>query len=93
MRLSEDRINAIAEKIAFQLVKKRMVQTKARVNQVQAWVEKPILEDLRREDEIDEEVADYIRGLKTAPPPGSFEYQALFQKKKEEVARRRSFTV
>jgi hypothetical protein len=93
MRLSEDRINSIAGKIAFQLVKKRMVVTKRRLNQVAAWVEKPILEDLRREEEIEREVTEYIRGLAKKPPEGSFEYQALFQKKKEEVARRRGFTV
>lgn len=93
MRLSEDRINSISNKIAFQLVKKRMVLTTRKLNQVAAWVEKPILEDLRREEAIELEVAEYIRGLKNKPPEGSFEYQAMFQKKKEEIARRRSFTV
>lgn len=93
MRLSEDRINSIASKVAFQLVKKRMVLTEKKLNQVTAWVEKPMLDDLKREDEIDREVQQYIRGLQKKPPEGSFEYQALFQKKKEEVARRRGFTV
>jgi hypothetical protein len=93
MRLSEDRIGAIAEKIAFNLVKKRMVVTKLRLAQVAAWIEKPILEDLKREEAIDREVAEYIRGLSKRPPEGSFEYNALFEKKKEEIARRRDFTI
>lgn len=93
MRLSEDRINSIAEKIAFQLVKKRMVVTDKNLRQVSAWVEKPLLEDLAREEVIEREVAAYIQGLSKKPPEGSFEYQALFQKKKEEIARRRHFTV
>lgn len=93
MRLSEDRIYAIAYKIAFRLVKKRMVVSKKNLSQVTAWVEKPILDDLSREDEIDKEVTAYLAGLSKRPPEGSFEYQAMFQKRKEEVARRRSFTI
>ena len=93
MRLSEDRINAIAHKVAYRLIKKRLLTTPANLRQVTAWVEKPILEDLGREEDIDREVTAYIEGLEKKPPAGSFEYQALFQKKKEEVARRRSFTV
>lgn len=93
MRLSEDRINSIAYKIAHHLVKKRLIKTKVRLHQVETWVEKPILEDLRLEDVIDDEVTRYIEGLSKKPPFGSFEYQAMFQKKKEEVARRHHFTM
>lgn len=93
MRLSEDRIDSIAHKIAFHLVKKRQIISKHSLGQVQAWIEKPILEDLQREAAIDREVADYIAGLEKKPPAGSFEYQAMYQKKKEEVARRRGFTM
>ena len=39
MRLSEDRIHSIANKIAFQLVKKRMVTSKRNLMQITAWVE------------------------------------------------------
>ena len=92
MRLSEDRINAIAEKIAFQLVKKRMVKTKEKLYQVTTWVEKPILDDLMLESQIEEEVREHIKGLSKKPPEGSFEYNALFEKKKEEISRRRSFS-
>lgn len=91
MRLSEDRINAIAHKIAFELVKKRYVQTTKKLLQVAAWVEKPILEDIAREEEIDEETRRILRTMTKCPPEGSFEYNALFQRKKEEVARRRAY--
>ncbi|GEM_PF-1866620 len=93
MRLSHNRINAIAHKIAFQLVRKRYVITSRNLDQVSAWVERPILEDMAREAEIDQEVRDYIKGLTKKPPEGSFAYQALYQKKKEEVARRRNYTL
>lgn len=91
MRLSEDRIYAISEKIAFELIKKRAVLTKHKVAQVAAWIEKPILADLAREEEIDAEVRRQLQTLTKCPPEGSFEYNAMFQKKKEEVARRKGY--
>lgn len=91
MRLSEDRINAIAYKVAFELVKKRYVKTNHKLSQVTAWVEKPMIEDLKREDVIDEDVRRELAKLTKCPPEGSFEYQAMFQKKKEELARRRNY--
>lgn len=91
MRLSEDRINAIAYKIAFELVKKRHLKTTRRLNQVTAWVEKPIFDYLRAEDEIDEFIRRDMAKMTTCPPEGSFEYQALFQKKKEDYARKRGY--
>ena len=91
MRLSEDRINAIAYKIAFELVKKRMIKTTRRLNQVTSWVEKPILDDLRQEEQLDEEVRRLLATMTTCPPEGSFEYQALYQRRKEELASRRGY--
>jgi hypothetical protein len=91
MKLSENRVNAIAYKVAFQLVKKRCIKTRERLDQVTAWVEKPILDDLAMEEQINEDVRQILASMTTCPPEGSFEYQALFQKKKEEVARRRNY--
>jgi hypothetical protein len=86
MRLSEDRINAIAYKIAFELVKKRMIKTTRNLRQVTTWVEKPILDNLATEGQLEEEVRAQLSKMSTCPPEGSFAYQALFQKKKEELA-------
>ncbi len=93
MRLSEDRINAIAYKIAFELVKKRVIKSQHRLSQVTAWVEKPILDDLSREEEIEEEVRQTLRSMKSCPPEGSYDYQALFLRKKEELADRRGYRI
>lgn len=91
MRLSEDRIYAIAHKIAFELIKKRYIKTDKRLTQVTAWVEKPLLDDLEQEDWLDAEVRRELGNMSTCPPEGSFEYQALFDKKKEEIARRHNY--
>ena len=88
MRLSEDRITAIAHKIAFELVKKRHARTSRRLSQVTAWVERPMLDHFRAEDELEEAIRRELASMSTCPPEGSFEYQALFQKKKEERARK-----
>ena len=87
--LSEDRINAIAGKIAFELMKKRHVTAKmGGLGQLTAYVEKPFLEYFEREDEIDSEVKRILASMSTCPPEGSFAYQALYRKKKEEIAHR-----
>lgn len=93
MRLSEDRINAIAGKIAQQLLRKGMAKAKAGPRQLAAWIEKPIMEDLEREEQIDAEAAALIRGLSNPPPEGSMDYQILLRKKKEEISRRRGYTI
>jgi hypothetical protein len=91
MRLSEDRVNAIAYKIAFELVKKRYVKTASNLRQVTTWVEKPILDHLSGEDAIDEEVRTSIARMSTAPPEGSTAWQTLFQKRKEDLAAKRQY--
>jgi hypothetical protein len=91
MRLSEERIGAIAHKIAFELVKKRYIKSSQKLSMVTAWVEKPLLDHLGREDEIDEQVRRQLRSRTSCPPEGSFEYQALFQKTKEVVAKRKGY--
>ena len=93
MRLSEDRANAIAAKIAFELVRKRLLMSTRPLRQVTAWVEKPILDYLHQEEEIDEEVRRDLARQTKCPPEGSFEYQALFQKKKEEIAKRHGYVI
>ena len=91
MRLSEDRIFAISEKIAEHLKKKRMIASKASIVQLASWIEKPIYDDLQAEEQIDDEVRRQIDNLQNKPPEGSFDYSALFQRKKEEIAQRRGY--
>jgi hypothetical protein len=91
MRLSEDRVSAIAYKIAFALVKKRFVKTTQNLRQVTAWVERPILDNLAAEARLDEDARAMLRKMSTCPPEGSFDWQALFQKKKEELAAKRQY--
>jgi len=91
MKLSEKRIESISDKIAFQLVRKRHLITNENLRQVSAWIEHAIVDNLKIEDEINEEVRSFLSRMTTCPPVGSFEYNAIFRNKKEEIAKRRNY--
>ena len=99
MRLSEDKIRRIAEHLHDGLAQRGLLAYKepagakpgggraARVKQIYDF----IIDDLRREEEIDAEVerilATYSRELKGT------ERDVLFRKHKEDVARKRGYTL
>jgi len=91
MKISEARIDSISKKIAFRLVKERLVRTVKNLRQVSAWVEYAIYEDFKIEESINKETTEMLSKMTTCPPVGSFEYNALFQKKREEVSDRKNF--
>jgi len=93
MKISEARIDSIAKKIAFKLVKERLVRTVKNLRQVSAWVEFAIYEDLKIEENINKETMEMLSKMTTCPPVGSFEYQALFQKKREEISNRKNHNI
>lgn len=99
MRLSEDKVRRIAERLHDELAQRNLLEYKdargskpgvgraARVKQIYEF----IMDDLQKEEEIDAEVerilATYSRELKAA------ERDVLFRKHKEEVARKRGYVL
>ncbi|MEI6779051.1 MAG: hypothetical protein WCK70_19285 [Chloroflexales bacterium] len=99
MRLSEDKVRRIAERLHDELEKRGLLAYKertgsrrgegraSRVKHLYAY----IVEDLRREDEIDAEVeqilASYSRDIKGT------ERDILFRKHKEDVARKKGYVL
>jgi hypothetical protein len=97
MRLSEDKVRVIAERLHDELAQRGLLAYKetpgqkpgagraARVKQIYDF----IIGDLRKEEEIDAEVerilASYSRELRGT------ERDVLFRKHKEEVARKRGY--
>lgn len=97
MRLTEDKIRRIAERLHDELEQRELLAYKeapgvkpgtgraARVKQLYEF----IVEDLQREEEIDAEVervlATYSRDIKGT------ERDILFRKHKEEIARKRGY--
>ncbi len=95
MRLSEDKVRRIAERIVDELAERGVVDytdrnPAARAARVKA-VYQVIIDDLQAEQEIDAEVerilATYSRTLKPV------EQDVLRRKHKEEVARKRGFVL
>ncbi len=97
MRLSEDKVRRIAERLHDELAQRGLLQYKdragvraseGRVGRVKALYTF-IVDDLRHEDEIDAEVekvlASYSREIKGT------ERDILFRKHKEEIARKRGY--
>ncbi|MFP4440438.1 MAG: DUF507 family protein [Chloroflexaceae bacterium] len=99
MRLSEDKVRRIAERLQDELAQRGLVAYKerpgARPGEGRAERVKRIYEfiiaDLRQEDELDAEVEQildtYSRGLKGT------ERDILFRKHKEELARKRGYVL
>ncbi len=91
MRLSEDRIRHIAEKIAKDLVDKKAVEATRGARFVSGVITQTIIQDLQREDDIDVEARRRLDRYPNAPPEGSAAGEALFQKIKREVAMERGY--
>jgi hypothetical protein len=99
MRLSEDKVRRIAERLHDELEKRGLLAYKerpgaksgvgraARVKHIYAY----IVEDLRREEEIDAEVEQilnsYSREIKGT------ERDILFRKHKEDIARKKGYVL
>ncbi len=95
MRLSEDKVRRIAERIVDEMQARGLVSytatgPAARSGRVKAIYD-VIMADLRAEQEIDQEVdrvlSTYSRTLKAT------ERDVLYRKHKEEIARRRNFVL
>lgn len=93
MRLSEDKVRRIAERVADEMQERGLISyvandPPARVARVKAIYE-VIMADLNVEEQINEEVervlATYSRTLRAS------ERDILYRKHKEEIARRRNF--
>jgi hypothetical protein len=91
MRLSEDRVHFIAQQIAKELLRQKLIRYKGTLIVLEAEITKIIMEDLAIEAEIDREVVEMIGKMKREIPPGSAEWNAIYSEKKEEIARRKNY--
>lgn len=91
MRLSEKRIQFIATQIVDELLSRKEVTYNGSRMAFEAEIARIISDDLKIEDEIDQEVVEMISKMKRNIPPGSAEWDAIYQQKKAEIARRRNY--
>ncbi|MBN1515060.1 DUF507 family protein [Candidatus Sumerlaeota bacterium] len=88
MRLSTDRIQFIAKQITETLLKERRIRYTGNKNRLAAEIEKIILDDMRQLAKIEREAENLVNNLQRDIPEGSAEWQAIYQQKKDELARR-----
>ena len=88
MRLSEARIEFIAQQIAQSLTEKKYAGFYNRKMKFHGIIARIMIQDLAFEDKIDAEVEKVIKSIRRDIPEGSAEWVSIFQQKKEEVAKR-----
>jgi len=91
MRLSDERIEFLAKQIASVLAEKKLVGYYHRKKKLSNVIASIVIQDLEMEDRIDAEVIQMIRSIKRDIPEGSAEWSSIFQKKKEEIAKRHNY--
>lgn len=88
MRLSDERITFIANKIGDALLKKKYIGYQKSKHTLTTQIARTIIKDLQIEDQIDEEVKEIIKSMQREIPEGSSEWVSIFQQQKEILAKR-----
>ena len=82
MRLSEERIHFVADQIIQSLKQKDMIEASFSDHRLRREIVRVIIQDLRIEDEIDQEVIRVIQSMEREVPEDSPEWISIFRQKK-----------
>jgi len=93
VRLSEERIDIIAARIADRLLDEELVDITMSERAFQDTLETWITRDLEIEDQINEEAAARVESYQRKIVHGSSEWEILVEKAKEELARSRGYVI
>ncbi len=93
MRLSEDRIEAVAKKIVKDLREAKIIRLKGMASRLETEIQRVMTEDLKIEDEINAEVERQIESMGRTIPYGSAEWDATFQQLKEKICQQRNYLI
>jgi hypothetical protein len=86
VRLTENRVRQIADRVVEALLDRELLDYAGRLDALTVKVEKVILEDLAFEDRIDAEAAARLGSYSREITPGTAEWMILMEKAKEELA-------
>jgi len=86
MRLREDRVRQIADRITDALYDDEHIEFAGKLQALMVKVEKVIMDDLKMEDRISQEAADRLKTYSREITPGTAEWLILHEKAKEELA-------
>lgn len=93
MRLSEERIAVLAHQITDRLLDEELVDLEIDERDFRFLIEGLIIHDLKIEDEIDEEATAFLLRNKPHLEEGSTEWQVELERKKEDLANARGYTM
>jgi hypothetical protein len=90
MKLRRDFIEFISQRLAERLIQKGYIQPAAEAKTIQARISQTILEDLKVEDDLDDEVRKILESYTHQMRQQHIEYHEMFQKVKRELAKKRN---
>jgi hypothetical protein len=94
MRLSEEKIERIAENLADMLESREdLIEIGGDRRQLERDLVRFIVADLKIEDEITQEALARMETYSREVPPGTTEWTVLLAKHKEEIAARRGYVL
>ena len=91
MRLSENRIQSLAREIVSKVQEKKYVSLESSENEAVLEISRLLINDLKFEDRVDQEVRQAISNMKENIPEGSSQYQAIFRQLKQQIAQKYNY--
>lgn len=93
MRMSPDKVKDLAAQIVQMMDEHPRVHLQAEPKALQVVVGSVLLDDLREEEDIEDEVDDLLRRHGREIEQGDLDVESLRQKFRREIARRRGFVL
>ncbi|MFB3896667.1 MAG: DUF507 family protein [bacterium] len=91
-RLSEERIDSIAQQIVANLTKKKLIEVKeADLISVLHAVSKLMIADQQLEAQIEAETLKILKAYEAKVAPGTPQYQVVFNQMKERIAKKHGY--
>lgn len=89
MRLKPEKVEYLAKKITASLKELKRLEFTGTPEQVEGTVYRVILNDLRREDELEKEAEEILKQYRTKIDQRNLSYNTLVSKAKQELARKK----
>ncbi|MEW6088657.1 MAG: DUF507 family protein [bacterium] len=93
MRLSEDRIVDLSCKIAGKILDEELIYSDFDEDELIDFIKRIICNDFAIEDEIEAETKKVMNSYSRSIPEGSAEYNAVYQKIREDIAKRKNYVL
>ena len=93
MKLRRDYIDAISQRLVERLVSKDYITLHADATVVQAKISQTIIDDLKVEDDLDDEVRKILEGYTQQMRQQNIEYHEMFQIIKRKLIKERNLVL